>query len=152
MSDIQGTIKAWRDYLNTVKDWEILVAGAEPIEDGCGYIYELKNPLNRQNESFAIADMRELSESDPHKHINGETEIYFVLQGTGKVAVGRDIHELTPRAAVIIPSDTTHGVIADNDLVLAVVNTPPFNKNNYVALNDTDMAVFMKIFELHTDL
>ena len=56
-----------------------------PKPTGCGPVYELKNPIERPNESFAIADMREIQVAEPHYH--PETEIYFVLEGRGRMFI-----------------------------------------------------------------
>jgi mannose-6-phosphate isomerase-like protein (cupin superfamily) len=61
--------------------------------------------------------------SEPHAHANGEAEIYFVIEGTGKVGVGNEIKELEPGAVIVTPPDTPHGMYSSNkDIVLAVVN------------------------------
>lgn len=131
MNEVVG---AWQEYLGGVSDWEELVKGVEPKVGGCGLVYELPNPIDRPDESFAIADMRQLELSDPHKHINGETEIYFVLQGVGKIAVSSEIKELTKGTVIVTPPDTVHITLPGEDLVLAVVNTPPFELDNYVSV------------------
>lgn len=141
MADIQETVAAWEGYLATVDDWKALVEGIEPKVGGCGLVYEVPNPINRPSESFAIADMSNLDVSEPHRHINGETEIYTVLQGGGKIAVGNEVHELAPGMTIVTPPDTMHVTIPERDLVLAVVNTPPFNADNYVSMTEDDPVV-----------
>jgi hypothetical protein len=69
MADMQEVVGAWQSYLNTVENWEALVKGVEPKVGGCGLVYELPNPIERPNESFAIADMRELDISEPQNLI-----------------------------------------------------------------------------------
>lgn len=141
MANMQELVTAWGEYLATVNDWETLVEGIEPKVGGCGLVYEVANPIERPDESFAIADMRQLELSEPHKHINGETEIYFVVQGVGKIAVGNEVHDLAPGTSIVTPPDTVHITLPGKDLVLAVVNTPPFNIDNYVVVDSTDDAV-----------
>lgn len=134
MTNINEIVYVWQGYLGGVPDWKELVIGVEPKAGGCGLVYELPNPIDRPDESFAIADMRQLELSDPHKHLNGETEIYFVLQGVGKIAVGSEIKELTQGTVIVTPPDTVHITLPREDLVLAVVNTPPFALDNYVSV------------------
>lgn len=142
MADMQELAGAWSDYLKTVTDWQALVEGVEPKVGGCGLVYELPNPIDRPNESFAIADMRSLEVSEPHLHKNGETEIYFVLTGIGKIAVGEGrTYDLEPGSYVVTPPNNIHVTVPGSDLVLAVVNTPPFNADNYVAVSANDAAV-----------
>ncbi len=148
MAEMQEVVGAWKAYLDTAEDWQVLVDGVEPKEGGCGLIYELPNPIERPDESFAIADMRELDVSEPHKHINGETEIYFVIQGAGRIAVGNEIYNLAKGDYVVTPADTMHCTLPDDELILAVVNTPPFNADNYVVLSEEDQAIAKMILEL----
>jgi mannose-6-phosphate isomerase-like protein (cupin superfamily) len=145
---MQEVVGAWSEYLATVDNWEALVEGIEPKVGGCGLVYEVPNPIERPDESFAIADMRQLELSEPHKHINGETEIYFVVQGVGKIAVGNEIHDLAPGTSIVTPPDTAHITLPGKDLVLAVVNTPPFEIDNYVVVNTDDEAVSSAIRQL----
>jgi len=138
---MQEVVGAWEEYLLSVDNWETLVEGIEPKIGGCGFVYEVPNPIERPGESFAIADMRELELFEPHKHINGETEIYFVIQGVGKIAVGSEIHDLKPGVAIVTGPDTVHITLPGKDLVLAVVNTPPFKLDNYVVADLAEEAV-----------
>lgn len=149
MSNTEEVVEVWSGYLATLGNWQTLVEGVKPKQTGCGPVYELPNPIDRPNESFAIADMRQLELSEPHKHINGETEIYFVLQGDGKIAVGSEIYDLSPGASIVTPPDTVHITRPGKDLVLAIVNTPPFNAENYITVNANDAEIAAVIAELH---
>lgn len=145
MTDTTELLKAWGAYMATISDWQELIRGVEAKEgDACGIVYELTNPLNRLQESFAIADMRWTDISEPHYHTNDETEVYFVLQGTGVMIVGSQMRELQTASAVVIPPETIHCVKPREDLVLAVVNTPPFSQTNYVPLG-VDEALSIKM-------
>nr|MCW1907786.1 hypothetical protein [Candidatus Saccharibacteria bacterium] len=52
----------------------------------------------------------------------------------GRIAVGSDIKELAPGTIIVTPPDTVHITLPEEDLVLAVVNTPPFELDNYVSV------------------
>ena len=39
---------------------------------------------------------------------------------------------------IVTPPHTTHFTIPDKDFVIAIVNTPSFNVNNYVSISETD--------------
>ena len=149
MAEIQETVDAWSDYLETVADWQQLVEGVKHKVGGCGNVYELPNPIDRPDESFAIADMRALDLAEPHKHINDETEIYFVLQGVGQISVGSEISSLYRGASIVTPPDTVHITKPRKGLVLAVVNTPPFNVENYVVVDPNERAVVEAIEKLN---
>jgi len=138
---MREVVEVWQEYLGTAQNWQTLVENIEPKVGSCGLVYEVPNPIERPGESFAIADMRELELSEPHKHINGETEIYIVIQGVGKIAVGGDIHDLKPGVFIVTPPDTVHITLPSKDLVLAVVNTPPFELDNYVVADLSEEAV-----------
>jgi mannose-6-phosphate isomerase-like protein (cupin superfamily) len=146
--EIQEVVVAWKGYLATIGNWQTLITNVEPKVGGCGLVYELPNSINRPNESFAIADMRQLELSEPHKHSNGEVEIYVVLQGSGRITVGAELQELAPGTVIVTPTETVHIVRPGKDLVLAVVNTPPFNADNYTTADKRDPAVAAAIAKL----
>lgn len=148
MTEIQDIVGVWGAYFEGLENWKGLIEGVEPKQTGCGPVYEVSNPIDRPDESFAIADMSDLDMSEPHKHINGETEIYFVLQGVGKMTVGAAMHDLEPGTCVVTPPNIVHIVRPGESLVLAVVNTPPFKAENYVVVNEDDEAVVAAIARL----
>jgi hypothetical protein len=63
--EIQTLVAAWQPYIDGIKDWQVLVEGTEPKATGCGPVYELDSPLDRPNESFAVADMRGIEFAHP---------------------------------------------------------------------------------------
>jgi mannose-6-phosphate isomerase-like protein (cupin superfamily) len=132
-------VLAWHNYLHTVKDWQQLIEGISPREDKCGLIYEIPNPIDRPNESFAIADMRNLAFCQPHYH--PETEIYFIVQGSGIVVIGPKEHYVQKGSVLVIPPNIAHFTIPKKDLIMAIVNTPPFNVDNYYPLYESNMTV-----------
>lgn len=140
MADIQEVVETWKAYVDTVEDWRELVASIEPKQGGCGLVYELSNPIDRPNESFAVADMSELKVAEPHYHPDGVTEIYIVLEGLGLTVVGGTEQEVSPGDVIVTPPNTAHFTVPDN-LVLAVINTPPFQEGDYIPLTDTDERV-----------
>lgn len=141
IEEIQMTdlISAWQRYLNGVQNWENLIKDIKPKPSGCGLIYELANPLNRLNESFAIADMRNIQFAEPHYH--PEIEIYFVLQGFGLIVIGGKEEFIQKDSVIVLPSNIAHFTIPKKDLVIAVVNTPPFRAENYIALKEENSKV-----------
>lgn len=140
-SKVEDVVSAWKLCLDTAGDWQTLVEGVTPKETGCGPVYELDNPIDRPGESFAVADMRALHVAEPHYHANGETEIYFVLTGSGRIVVGSDESEISKGSVIVTPPDTAHFTLPEDDLVLAVVNTPPFNADNYKPLTASNPDV-----------
>ena len=140
--EIQEVLDVWQPYVNSINDWRRAVEDIEPKATGCGPVYELVNPLDRPNESFAIADMRGVEYAQPHYHANGEVEIYWVVQGLGRVVVGDEVLAVEKGSVVVTPSGIAHYAIPDKHegLVLAVVNTPPFNPENNIDVAETNAA------------
>jgi mannose-6-phosphate isomerase-like protein (cupin superfamily)/predicted metalloenzyme YecM len=136
---IAEIVNTWQWYLRGVADWNLLIKDIAPKKTSCGPVYELESPIHRPNESFAIADMRNVPFAMPHYHV--ETEIYFVLQGSGLVVVGGEEQPIQRNSTVIIPQDVAHFVVPERDLVLAVVNTPPFRVENLIHLHEDNEAV-----------
>jgi len=63
------------------------------------------------------------------------------LQGSGIVVVGGNECNVQKSSVVIIPSNIAHFTIPEKDLVMAVINTPPFNPENYYPLTQENTAV-----------
>ena len=138
MDDVVG---AWKQYADSLVDWEAVIAGVVPKQTQCGPVYEPPSPLPNRTETFAISDMRGVKVAYPHYHKNGETEIYFVIQGSGLTVVGGKEIPIQKGFVVITPPDTTHFTIPDKDLVMMVINTPNFNAANIVEPTETDPSV-----------
>jgi mannose-6-phosphate isomerase-like protein (cupin superfamily) len=134
--DPEEVAAVWKVYVDTGIDWQELVKGVTPKATGCGLVYELSNPIDRPDESFAIADMREIAYAEPHYHTNDETEIYIAMTGSGTVVVGGRETHIEPGSVCIIYPETAHFTIPEKDLVLAVINTPSFSANNVVTLDE----------------
>lgn len=136
---IEPILDAWQLYFEDVADWRQVVDGIDPKEGGCGLVYEVPNPLaGRTSESLAIADMSAIAHTTPHYHGNGEVEIYIGLDGAGRIMIGEGAFPIEPGTAVVTLSGIAHYAIPDRragGLVLAVINTPPFNPDNCVDLD-----------------
>lgn len=131
---------AWDTFLKEQKGYDLMTR-AYPEPCGCGLVYALPNYLQRDGESFAIADMRNIKYSEPHYHSAGVTEIYFIMQGKGLVVVGEQEYQVTKGDIIVTPPLTTHYVIPDNELILAVVNIPAFKIEDYHIVTETNGSV-----------
>jgi mannose-6-phosphate isomerase-like protein (cupin superfamily) len=138
---MEEVIEAWKRYVDNLEDWQTVVKGSAPIKTTCGPVYELPSPLSERTETFAISDMRDVKVAYPHFHTNGETEIYFVIQGSGLTVVGGKEIPIKKGSVVVTPPDTTHYTIPERDLVMVVINSPSFNAANIVEPSETDPAV-----------
>jgi mannose-6-phosphate isomerase-like protein (cupin superfamily) len=139
--EIEELIAAWQQYMITMGDWQKVVEGTIPKETGCGPVYEPINPLKRPNESFAVADMREVKAAEPHYHTNGETESYFIISGSGVTVVGGEKLKIQKDDVIVTPPDTAHFTIPEQNLVMLVINMPPFNLKNGIFVNETKPEV-----------
>lgn len=139
--EIEELITAWKTYISTIGDWQGLVKDTTPKQTYCGPIYEPASPLDRPNESFAISDMRQVKVAEPHYHTGGETEIYFVLSGTGLTVVGGEELQVRQGDVIVTPPETAHFTIPEENLVMVVINTPPFNPKNNIGIDDTRSEV-----------
>lgn len=140
ITHIEESVHTWKNFLAT-QSWQQLVAMIEPQESINGIIYVLPNSLNRHNESIAIIDMRKLHHTEPHYHSAHVTEVYFILQGSGIVVVGNKESSFVAGDVIVTPPLTTHYVIPDNQCVMAVVNIPTFNVEDYHVITETNEAV-----------
>lgn len=139
--EIEELIAAWQQYITTMGDWQKVVEGVTPKDTYCGPVYEPASPLDRPNESFAIADMRAIRVAEPHYHTNGETETYFILSGSGLTVVGGEELEIKTGDVIVTPPETAHFTIPKENLVLIVINTPPFNPDNNIHVDETNQKV-----------
>lgn len=139
---MQDRIDAWKAFLSKPENnWQQLVVDKPSKDSNCGVVYELENFLQDPNEGFAIVDMRNLTLFEPHYHAHDETEIYIVLHGSACVVVGNQERQVSVGDVIVTPANTAHYVIPDDQCVIAVINTPPFDPKKYVKLAKTDEAV-----------
>lgn len=134
-------VNAWKEYLDSLEDWQAVVADVTAKQTQCGPVYEPESPFPDRGETFAISDMRGVRVAYPHYHKNGETEIYFVIQGTGLTVVGGEEKRLEKGTIIVTPQNITHFTIPENDLVMMVINTPKFDAENIVEPIESDPAV-----------
>jgi len=144
-------VAAWQEYCAALDDWQKLIKGVEPKATGCGPVYELPNPLKRPDESFAVVDMRDMEYAEPHYHPGDVWEFYFVLEGRATVVIGNAEQPLNKGEVVVIPPNTGHFTIPEDECVIAAVMTPPFKPEDYIKLAgpkagiDYNEALFQKL-------
>ncbi|MCU0703475.1 MAG: cupin domain-containing protein [Fimbriiglobus sp.] len=65
---------------------------------------------------------------DSVRHYHAETtEVYFVLEGTGRMELNGEWHEVRPGSVVRIDAGTRHRLIADDEVTTVVMAMPAFN-------------------------
>lgn len=63
--------------------------------------------------------------STKHRHVS-QTELYVVLEGSGRIRIGDDVHTLAPLSTVLVEPDVVRQVFndGDEDALWLVVGTP----------------------------
>lgn len=65
--------------------------------------------------------------TDSVRHYHRDTaEVYYILDGTGKVELDGDWHDVRPGTVIHIPSGTRHRVVSEAGIKTVVVAVPPF--------------------------
>lgn len=90
----------------------------------------LNTDLGKQLQSDALAAriwrLRPGQASSRHRHVT-QTELYVVLEGTGRIRIGGDVHSLERLSSVLIEPPVVRQVFNDTgaDALWLVVGTPP---------------------------
>ena len=63
--------------------------------------------------------------STKHRHVT-QTELYVVLEGSGRIRIGDDLHTLQPLSSVLVEADVVRQIFndGDGDVLWLVVGTP----------------------------
>jgi mannose-6-phosphate isomerase-like protein (cupin superfamily) len=72
-----------------------------------------------------------------HKHLH-HTELIHVLEGTGKMNLGKETFEIKKGDFIVIPENTEHAVVVTSSVPLKVVSiqTPEFDGTDRIWLED----------------
>lgn len=142
VNQLQELSAAWKKFYQD-NNYRDLMKKSTPLVQGCGIIHELKNASifrTRQHETACIVDMSKVNgATEPHFHRN-ETEIYFILHGTGTVVIGQKEYSVKPGDVISIPKNVGHYTAPTDDLVLGVVNVPFFDPADFYDLVHADEA------------
>jgi quercetin dioxygenase-like cupin family protein len=65
--------------------------------------------------------------STRHRHIEGEEELYVVLEGTGRIRVGEEVLSLDPHSAVLVEAEDVRQIFNDTDhpALWLIAGAPP---------------------------
>ena len=90
-------------------------------------IREILNRSNApvQNQSLAEATLPSGGSTRRHHHKRSE-EIYFVLEGTGRIEIDGETREVAPGDAILIPPGAWHQITAVTDLRFLCCCSPPY--------------------------
>ena len=84
-----------------------------------------------------IANVHVIRVTRGNRHFHtGYNEVYYILSGSGIVAIGEDSHALRPGAVVVIPAGIPHSLQSDTDIPLEFVifGTPPISLDDARAM------------------
>lgn len=64
--------------------------------------------------------------STRHRHVS-QAELYVLLEGTGRMRIGEEVHTLEPRSSVLVEPDAVRQLFNDtpDDALWLVVGAPP---------------------------
>lgn len=107
------------------------------FEEGC-FITETAN--DEGDAACSIARARVPAQTTTAWHLlEGITERYIIVAGTGRVEVGETLRcDVVPGDVVRIPENTRQRIscTSEEDLIFFAVCTPPFASDRYVSLHD----------------
>ena len=99
---------------------------------------EIRSILDRgnssvKNQSLAEATLAPGARTEPHAHPRAE-EIYYVLQGIGRMTVGTEERDVGRGDGVLIPPGTRHTIqnIGAEPLVFLCCCAPPYSHEDTV--------------------
>jgi len=96
--------------------------------DGCR-LRELLHPERDPAEiSYSLAMAYVEPGKATYKHLLRQTEVYYILQGIGRMHVGDEAQEVNEGDAVVIPKNKEQWIenIGENVLVFAAIVSPPW--------------------------
>jgi len=103
------------------------------IKSLCGIAFDLITPkaAGSKKISFATIYIDPEKSSTPHYHKLTE-EVYYFLEGNGRVKVGDQVFEVSHGSAVYIPVLQTHQVFNDGStrLKFTSADSPPFDRKD----------------------
>lgn len=110
----------------------------EPEEpDLCGSAIDLVNPEKTGSKGISLATiyLEPGKKSTPHRHERTE-EVYYFLEGRGRVVVDNRSYDVTPGVAVYIPLRSVHQVENDSSHRLKFISadSPPFDPSDVITL------------------
>ena len=101
-----------------------------PVPCPCGQATRIVTAADGAPCSFHIT---EIHDAERHHH-ERTTEVYSILEGTGKVELDGTWHDVRPGSVVYIPAGTRHRLISDGGIKTVVVAVPPFDvKDEFVS-------------------
>ncbi|HUR55373.1 MAG TPA: cupin domain-containing protein [Gemmataceae bacterium] len=99
------------------------LADAPTVPCPCG---DSTRPLTRADGSPCSLHVTSIRDSVRHYH-RGVTEVYFILEGRGKIELNGDWVEIEPGTTVWIEPGTRHRLVSDDGVKTIVFSIPAFD-------------------------
>ena len=112
--------------------------GVEPfITKDSSQIREILTPANSsiKNQSLAEARLAPGMSTDEHFHPKAE-EVYYILEGRGRMKIEDEAREIGPGDGIAIPSGKSHRIsnIGGSDLVFLCCCSPAYSHDDTVIM------------------
>jgi mannose-6-phosphate isomerase-like protein (cupin superfamily) len=85
-----------------------------PVDCPCGSARRAFTEDPAQTGSLHVVEIRQHARTHYHKKM---TEIYYVLQGTGKMELDGDLHDIGPGSSVMIKPGCRHRAIGEMKII-----------------------------------
>lgn len=99
------------------------LADAPSVPCPCGVS---TRPLTAADGAPCSLHVTAIRDSERHYH-RRTTEVYYILEGTGKIELNNDWHELEPGTVIWIEPGTRHRVVSEQGLKTIVFALPAFD-------------------------
>jgi mannose-6-phosphate isomerase-like protein (cupin superfamily) len=86
-------------------------------------------PLTAADGAPCSLHVTSIRDSERHYH-KQTTEVYYILEGSGKIELNGDWHAVEPGTVIWIEPGTRHRVVSDDGLKTIVFALPAFNAND----------------------
>lgn len=102
--------------------------------DGC----RLRELLHPERDSAEIPYSLAIASVDPGRatipHFLRQTEVYFIMQGIGRMHIGNEMQEVNEDDVVVIPPEKKQWIenVGQNVLVFAAIVSPPWRPEDDV--------------------
>ena len=138
--------------MKTEKGKEVITIKLQDIKaisDVCGQIRVLSSKEDFKKASVAHATMKGPTEPHFHKVL---TEFYYVLEGKGKVIVGRKLYPIQPGTLIIIPPPLAHYTIPQSKVKVLAFAAPAWSKEDQYIINESVSPVAYSPFQEKSEL
>jgi mannose-6-phosphate isomerase-like protein (cupin superfamily) len=111
-------IRNWRDVQPTIAhqsgiDWRLLSKATKTAGD-IEVDVEPKYQVLKSITYVSLAKLQPRLSYEPHEHEDHE-EIYFIINGTGKVKIGNEEARFRDGDVIYIPEKTTHSIVNNGE-------------------------------------